>query len=171
MVAGYNLSLKFNTITEGEALVKVRFTSSKSTVAPLDLWIRVAPSILNETVTGPTTSDGGFTIDNGKQTVISTIDPNKNPDLSVLEDKYLRWLVNDTVIFDSSTGATSDTYPLKDGKNKPMMYFEVTNSGAKVVVGGYSGSASYKRTVKLTLEYSEDGDSWIFFDSINITTK
>ena len=170
-VAGYNLSLKFNTITEGEALVKVRFTSSKSTVAPLDLWIRVAPSILNETVTGPTTSDGGFTIDNGKQTVISTIDPNKNPDLSVLEGKYLRWLVNDTVIFDSSTGATSDTYPLKDGKNKPMMYFEVTNSGAKVVVGGYSGSASYKRTVKLTLEYSEDGDSWIFFDSINITTK
>lgn len=170
-VAGYNLSLKFNTITEGEALVKVRFTSSKSTVAPLDLWIRVAPSILNETVTGPTTSDGGFTIDNGKQTVISTIDPNKNPDLSVLEDKYLRWLVNDTVIFDSSTGATSDTYPLKDDKNKPMMYFEVTNSGAKVVVGGYSGSASYKRTVKLTLEYSEDGDSWIFFDSINITTK
>lgn len=170
-VSGGNLSLKFNTITEGEALVKVRFTSSKSTVAPLDLWIRVAPSILNETVTGPTTSDGGFTIDNGKQTVISTIDPNKNPDLSVLEGKYLRWLVNDTVIFDSSTGATSDMYPLKDDKNKPMMYFEVTNSGAKVVIGGYSGSASYKRTVKLTLEYSQDGDSWIFFDSINITTK
>lgn len=175
VVSGSQLELKFNSQAK-TCTVNVRFTSTSNPQDTLDLVISVSPSKLAG-VTKPVGSNtngqlenGDFTIGNGKIVLNTKLDLLPEEDKLPAQSKYLRWYVNDTVIFDSYVNSGNTKYVVPSSNGKDLLVFNISDEGKIVTFNGSNGTGS-SRTVKLTLKYSFDGKSWIYYDAINITTK
>lgn len=175
VVSGSQLELKFNS-QDKTCTVNVRFTSTSNPQDTLDLVISVSPSKLSG-ITKPVGSNtsgqlenGDFTIGNGKIVLNTKLDLLPEEDKIPSQSKYLRWYVNDTVIFDSYVNSGNTKYVVPSSNGKDLLVFNISDEGKIVTFNGSNGTGS-SRTVKLTLKYSSDGKSWSYYDAINITTK